>query len=154
MNGLSELVLVVRDVNISAAFYRDVVGLEVEQEPGKGWAWFRTNGRSAYPSRLAVSEGPLLYEEHSPRPEGARWGPVHFALGVDRDEVRIVVQRVSRAGITIHGPRRFEWMRAESYYFYDPDANLVELWSLDPPAGPVSPRAEGDHARAATASNG
>jgi catechol 2,3-dioxygenase-like lactoylglutathione lyase family enzyme len=29
----------------------------------------------------------------------------------------------------VYGPVELEWMNAESYYFYDPDGNLLEFWS-------------------------
>jgi catechol 2,3-dioxygenase-like lactoylglutathione lyase family enzyme len=32
----------------------------------------------------------------------------------------------------VYGPTEFEWMKARSYYFYDPDGNLLEFWSPDP----------------------
>jgi catechol 2,3-dioxygenase-like lactoylglutathione lyase family enzyme len=32
-------------------------------------------------------------------------------------------------GVDVFGPVEFEWMNAESYYFYDPDGNLLEFWS-------------------------
>jgi len=30
------------------------------------------------------------------------------------------------------GPMRLEWMKADAYYFYDPDGNLLEWWTPDP----------------------
>jgi catechol 2,3-dioxygenase-like lactoylglutathione lyase family enzyme len=42
------------------------------------------------------------------------------------------VQRVKKAGVDVYGPTEFEWMKARSYYFYDPDGNLLEFWSPDP----------------------
>ena len=34
-------------------------------------------------------------------------------------------------GVEVYGPKHFEWMQAQAYYFYDPDGNLVEFWSPD-----------------------
>src|SRR5438309_10898803 len=76
---LFELVLCVRDVEKSARFYREVVSLEPIREPGDGWASFWA-GRKEDNRWLGLREGTLLYEEHSPRAEGQRFGPVHFAL--------------------------------------------------------------------------
>jgi catechol-2,3-dioxygenase len=36
-------------------------------------------------------------------------------------------------GVTVYGPVRLGWMAADSLYVYDPDGNLVELWSPDEP---------------------
>lgn len=134
--SLSELVLLVRDVPRAAAFYRDLVGLVPARPPSDEWAWFWV-GDPAHRQRLAVHKGPLLFEEFSPRPQGQRFGPVHFVLEVDRHELLPMIDRLRRAAIPVHGPQRLEWMSAESYYFYDPDDNLLEFWSPDPTPAPI-----------------
>jgi catechol 2,3-dioxygenase-like lactoylglutathione lyase family enzyme len=67
--GLAELVLIVQDVPEAARFYRDVVGLELEHETSDEWAWFWA-GEPGTPQRIALHRGSLLFEEHSPFPEG------------------------------------------------------------------------------------
>ena len=129
--GLAELVLIVADVRESARFYREVVRLEPETEANDEWAWFFA-GEAGRVQRLALHRGSLLFEEHSPRAEGERFGQVHFALEVARDDLDAAVAHVREQGIEVYGPTHFEWMRARGYYFYDPDGNLVELWSPDP----------------------
>lgn len=131
IGGLAELVLVVRDVRASVAFYRDLLGLELEREHNDDWAWFRMPDGS----RLACTRATLLFSEHSPRtdlPEGKRLaGPVHFALRCE--EPAPALERLKDAGIEVHGPTEFAWMGARSWYAYDPDGNLAELWV------PISP---------------
>lgn len=60
---------------------------------------------------------------------------MHFALNVPRDELEAAVAHVRGNGVTVHGPVQFKpYGRrppARSYYFYDPDGNLVEFWSAD-----------------------
>jgi catechol 2,3-dioxygenase-like lactoylglutathione lyase family enzyme len=129
--GLAELVLIVRDVPVAARFYRDVVGLELEHETSEDWAWFWA-GQPGTPQRIALHRGPLLFEEHSPFPEGERFGTVHFALEVARADLEGSVQRVKAAGVDVYGPTELEWMKARSYYFYDADGNLLEFWSPNP----------------------
>ncbi|MDQ3822596.1 MAG: VOC family protein [Actinomycetota bacterium] len=126
--GLAELVLIVADVPAAARFYRDVVGLEPDGEASDAWAWFFA-GEPGRPQRIALHRGSLLFEEHSPHPEGERFGQVHFALEVARDDLDAAVDHVRSHGVEVYGPASFEWMRAVGYYFYDPDGNLVELWS-------------------------
>ena|SRR2546426_12697203 len=126
--GLAELVLIVEDVPASARFYEDVVGLMLEHEPSDEWAWFWA-GKEGVPQRIALHRGPLLFEEHSPYPEGERFGRVHFGLEVARYELDAAIERVRSAGVDVHGPVEFDWMDAESYYFYDLDGNLLEFWS-------------------------
>lgn len=136
--GLAELVLIVKDVPASTRFYEDVVGLTLENEPSEEWAWFWA-GKQGARQRVALHRGPLLFEEHSPYPEGERFGRVHFAFEVARDELDAAAGRVRKAGVEVHGPVELEWMNAQSYYFYDPDGNLLEFWSPDP--GQAAPSA-------------
>jgi catechol 2,3-dioxygenase-like lactoylglutathione lyase family enzyme len=126
--GLAELVLIVEDVPAAARFYEEVVGLMPENEASDEWAWFWA-GKEGAAQRVALHRGPLLFEEHSPYPEGERFGRVHFAFEVARDELDTAVDRVRKAGVDVHGPIEFEWMDADSYYFYDLDGNLLEFWS-------------------------
>ena len=126
--GFAELVLIVQDVPAAAGFYRDVVGLVPEHETSDEWAWFWA-GEPGTPQRIALHRGALLFEEHSPFPEGERFGRVHFAFDVAREDLDESVERVRRAGVEVYGPVDFDWMQARSYYFYDLDGNLLEFWS-------------------------
>jgi catechol 2,3-dioxygenase-like lactoylglutathione lyase family enzyme len=128
--GYSELVLVVPDVMKTMQFYRDVVKLTLEEEPSDEWAWFFV-GDPELQQRLALRKGKLLFEERSPHPAGKRWGQVHFALRVPRTQLDAAVAHVRAKDVEVHGPSRFDWMAATSYYFYDPAGNLVEFWSPD-----------------------
>jgi catechol 2,3-dioxygenase-like lactoylglutathione lyase family enzyme len=133
--GLSELVLIVEDVPRAAEFYEHVVGLELEHRTGDEWAWFWA-GKAGDRQRIALHRGSLLFEEHSPFPEGHRFGTVHFAFDVAPEDLDASVERVRAAGVEVYGPEEFDWMNARSYYFYDPDGNLLEFWSpqADAPA--------------------
>jgi catechol 2,3-dioxygenase-like lactoylglutathione lyase family enzyme len=126
--GLSELVLIVEDVRKAADFYEHVVGLQPEDRTGEEWAWFWA-GKPGEAQRVALHKGSLLFEEHSPFPEGHRFGTVHFAFDVAREDLDGAVERVRSAGVEVYGPVELDWMNAQSYYFYDPDGNLLEFWS-------------------------
>jgi len=122
--GFSEIVLIVADVPKAADFYDHVVGLELDHRSDE-WAWFFA-GSDDRKQRLAVHRGSLMFEEHSPHPEGERFGQVHFAFEVSRNELERGVARVRAAGVEVYGPVELHWMHAQSYYFYDPDGNLLE----------------------------
>ena len=126
--GLSEIVLIVKDVQSAARFYRDVVGLIPESAADDQWAWFWA-GAPGQAQRVALHRGTLLFEEHSPLPRGERFGHVHYAFHVPHDQLEAAVIHVRAAGVEVYGPVHFESMSADSYYFYDPDGNLLEFWS-------------------------
>ena len=131
--GISEIVLIVEDVPRAARFYRDVLGLIPIREVNEEWAWFWA-GEPGVVQRIALHRGTLLYEEKSPLPPGRRFGRVHYAFQVARADLERAAERVRSAGVEVFGPMRLEWMGALSYYFYDPDGNLLEWWSKDPEA--------------------
>ena len=131
IKSISEIVLIVQDVLAAARFYREVVGLQPQMEASEAWAWFWV-GEPDNSQRIALHKGPLLFEEHSPLPEGARWGQVHYAFEVPRTRLEEAKAHVREQGIELYGPTYFDWMRAKSYYFYDLDGNLLEFWSPDP----------------------
>jgi catechol-2,3-dioxygenase len=127
-HGLSEIVLIVKDVPAAARFYREVVGLIPESEASDQWAWFWA-GVPGEAQRVALHRGTLLFEDHSPLPAGKRFAQVHYAFNVPRDQLESAVAHVRAAGVEVYGSVHFEWMSAESYYFYDLDGNLLEFWS-------------------------
>jgi catechol 2,3-dioxygenase-like lactoylglutathione lyase family enzyme len=130
--GLAELVLIVEDVPRAADFYRDVVGLDPESPADDEWAWFFVGDRGRA-QRIALHKGSLLFEAHSPHPAGNRFGNVHLAFEVPHERFDAAVAHVRESGTAVYGPVRLDWMSATSYYFYDPDGNLLELWSPDEP---------------------
>lgn len=126
--GISEIVLVVEDVQRAARFYEDVVGLEPIGPSDDAWAWFFA-GEPENEQRLALHKGTLLFEDQSPHPEGHRFGNVHYAFEVPAATLEEAAAHVRSKGIDVFGPVQLEWMNATSYYFYDPDANLLEFWA-------------------------
>jgi catechol-2,3-dioxygenase len=121
----------VKDVRAAAKFYREVVGLTPETEADDAWAWFWA-GTPGVTQRIALHKGTLLFEEHSLLPPEERWGRVHYAFQVERENLEAAVAHVRSAGVEVYGPTYFEWMQAKSYYFYDLDGNLLEWWSPEP----------------------
>ncbi len=122
--GLSELVLRVRDVPRSVAFYRDVVGLAVERTPSPEWAWLWTGSPGSLP-RLGLTSRPLSF--------GAAHtgGPAHFAIAVPRAEIPTEKARLEGLGIEVEGPITFDSWSADSIYFSDLDQNRVELCGFE-----------------------
>ena len=55
-------------------------------------------------------------------------------MHVPRERLDAAVDHLREENVEVYGPTHFQWMRAASYYFYDPDGNLLEFWSPDPTA--------------------
>jgi catechol 2,3-dioxygenase len=123
---LGHLVLYVRDVGRSAAFYRDVLGWrQVIPEPGAdpvGVAAF-SSGRTHH-ELLLIEVGAGA----TPIPAGRRVGLYHFGLKVGEtdDDLRAALAAVQAAGATVVGAS--DHTVTHSLYVLDPDGNEVELY--------------------------
>jgi catechol-2,3-dioxygenase len=123
---LGHLVLYVRDVARSAAFYRDTLGWrQIMPEPGDtpvGAAAF-SSGRTHH-ELLLIEVG----ADATPIPQGRRVGMYHFGLNVGEtdDDLRAMVNRLQAAGATIVGAS--DHTVTHSLYIEDPDGNEIELY--------------------------
>ncbi len=144
---LGHLVLYVRDVERSAAFYGDVLGWRrIMPSPGetpRGVAAF--SGGRTHHELLLIEVG----DQATPIPQGRRIGLYHFGLkvGDTDDELREMLRRVTDAGVTVVGSS--DHTVTHSLYILDPDGNEIELyvdvpgvdWKNDPSlfAAPIRP---------------
>lgn len=131
---LGHVVLYVRDLERSRAFYRDVLGFpEILAMPPQAAVF--SGGRTHHELLLLAVGADAL-----PIPRGRRVGMYHFGLkvGDTDDALRDMLQRLRAAsapivGATDHGV-------THSLYILDPDENEVELyvdvpgidWKSDP----------------------
>lgn len=144
---LGHLVLYVRDLKRSVAFYRDVLGWKqvAEDVPGMPAAAF-SSGRTHH-ELLLIEVGPNA----QPIPTGRRVGLYHFGLkvGDTDDDLRDALKRLDEAGVAVVGAS--DHTVTHSLYVLDPDGNELELyvdvagvdWANDPQAimSPVRPLA-------------
>lgn len=123
---LGHLVLYVRDLDRSSAFYRDVLGWR-QVSPGTGELGFRaaafSSGRTHH-ELLLIEVG----EDATPIPRGRRVGLYHFGLkvGDSDDDLRAVLDQLQRQGVTIVGAT--DHTVTHSLYIIDPDGNEIELY--------------------------
>ncbi len=113
--GVHHVSLEVADVEKAAAFYTEVLGLEVVGRPNPEFPgiWLRSEGQEVH----------LMYREGFQGPEGQQFGQ-HFALRVDDAEA--VVQELDARGVRCTRPIAAPaggW----SVFLRDPSGNLVEL---------------------------
>ena len=121
---LGHIVLYVRDLARSVAFYRDVLGwgpVSVDL-PGRPFAAF-SSGRTHH-ELLLIEVGP----DATPIPGGRRVGLYHFGLkfGDSDDDLRAVLVRIREADVTIVGAT--DHTVTHSLYVLDPDGNELELY--------------------------
>ena len=141
---LGHVVLYVRDLARSRAFYRDVLGFNLiggaEGMPAAAFSSGRTHHEL-----LLIEVGPNA----TPIPGGRRVGRYHFGLkiGTTDDELRDALEQLKAAGANVLGAS--DHGVTHSLYIADPDGNEIELyidvqpetWRTDPAAvfAPVQP---------------
>jgi catechol 2,3-dioxygenase-like lactoylglutathione lyase family enzyme len=123
ITGILETVLYVADLERAERFYRDVMALtQIGKEPDRH-VFFR------------VGTGVLLIfhaartrrSEHLP-PHGAD-GEIHVCFTVDPTEYEAWKRRIQDHRIPIQ--KEITWPVGRSFYFRDPDGNLLELADAD-----------------------
>lgn len=126
MAELAHVVLYVRDLKRSVAFYRDVVGLPLIGEIFDGRAAMFSSGRTHH-ELLLIEVG------NAPGPlQGHRVGLYHvgWKVGSSLDELRATRKRLEQMGVPIDGMS--DHTVSQSLYLHDPDGNELELFVDDP----------------------
>jgi len=121
---LGHLVLYVRDLERSVAFYRDLLGWhQVSPEVAGMPAAAFSSGRTHH-ELLLIEVGP----DATAIPQGRRVGLYHFGLkvGDTDDELREALARIQEAGVKIAGAS--DHTVTHSLYIFDPDGNEIELY--------------------------
>jgi len=123
---LGHLVLYVRDLERSAAFYRDVLGWrQLSFDPvGFPAAAFSAPSNRTHHELLLIEVG----EDAQDLPRGRHIGLYHFGIkvGDSDDELREALRAVQAAGATVVGAS--DHTVTHSLYVLDPDGNEIELY--------------------------
>ena len=124
VTGVLETVLYVTDLDRSERFYSDVLGFRLlSREPGR--SLFYRAGTSVL---LLFNATVTLRPDLNPPPHGAT-GSVHTCfLATETDYERWKDYLRSR-GVTILS--ELNWHPGRSFYFHDPDGNLLEIANRD-----------------------
>ncbi len=123
---LGHIVLYVRNIQRSAAFYRDVLGWE-EVTPKDSPLNFPvaafSSGRTHH-ELLLIEVG----EDATPQPRGRHVGLYHFGLkvGESDDELREAIAKLTEQNVKIVGAS--DHTVTHSLYIEDPDGNEIELY--------------------------
>ncbi len=130
ITGLDHIVLNVRDIDRSLAFYTQVLGLKGERvqefKEGKvGFPSVRINERTIidlFPLKGADAQEKTAEKTHC--------NLNHFCLVVEKEDFSEIVEYLKGHGIAIREGPISRWGaqgRATSVYFFDPDDNEVEI---------------------------
>jgi catechol 2,3-dioxygenase-like lactoylglutathione lyase family enzyme len=127
IDQLNHVAIHVADVETSAAFYRDVLGLEQLPRPAFSFpgAWFS----------LGPGQALHLIGERDQPVHSHRRG-THFALRVD--SIRAAEANLQAQGIEIFGPKQRP-DGAWQIFLQDPDGHVVELCDLSTVEQPDEP---------------
>ncbi|HJZ89301.1 MAG TPA: VOC family protein [Gemmataceae bacterium] len=123
LQGLDHVAIAVRDVERSAAWYQDVLGLERRHEAAWGNSPAMVGAGTTAIALFAV-EG----SDPNPRPGRDTLTMRHFAFRVDRANFAAARVELSRRGI--HFTTEHHGI-AESIYFNDPDGHELEITTYE-----------------------
>lgn len=134
MPRILETALYAEDLEATAVFYEDVLGLErLAEAPGRH-VFFRVDGAVLLLFRPAATEIPPPDGALAVPPHGAR-GPGHVCFAASAGDLDAWARRLAEHGVAIEA--RVDWPQGgRSLYFRDPAGNSLEvaeprIWGLD-----------------------
>ena len=125
IRGLAEVVLMVRDLQASVAFYRDTLGLEVLSPEGfKGPVFLQAGGGRGYITNMIVLAPAKADTPAFAKPQSLH----HIGLEIDADGFDAEVARLQGLGLEVRFGKH-PLYPSQTAYVTDPDGNEVELIS-------------------------
>lgn len=125
LDGILETSLYVKDLERSAAFYRDGLGMAVLFESARLVALDagRRGVLLLFPAGGAAQD---IHDEHGTIPGHDGTGRLHLAFAVSADELERWRGRLKELHVPLTG--EYSWRRGgKSLYFDDPDGHVIEL---------------------------
>ena len=115
--GLTHLAILVKDIQRTLSFYREVFDVEVMYQE-KTWAQVRTPG----------CEDIIVFEQSDLETVGKSGGLLHFGYRLrEASDIGELVRRVTKAGGRIK--EQGEFVPGSPFvFFFDPDGYEIEIW--------------------------
>lgn len=123
IRALGELGIRVNDLERMTAFYRDVVGLEVFSEHDEYIFFKVAEAVEGHPQLLVLFDRKVTVG-----PDRSTLD--HFAFLIDVADYDEHKERLEAEGVTVY-PKTFPHFQWRSFFFYDPEGNLLEFVSYD-----------------------
>jgi catechol 2,3-dioxygenase-like lactoylglutathione lyase family enzyme len=130
IEGLTEVVLSVRDMARALSFYEGLLGLERVSPPEMPGPVFLRAGRATDKLPAMVVLAPLPPESG---PFLAPRSLHHLALAVSEETFEVTRARLEDAGLEVRDGKH-PILQARTIYVFDPDGNEVELMTPDIPS--------------------
>ena len=141
--GVTFISRVVRDLDTSLAFYRDLLGLKVVMGPmeASGPEMDAMTGIEDVKFRIVMlrgEQGTTLELMQFLNPPGKRSRPIeaseigHTFIALEVHDLEQVLLDLQRKGLSLSGTIQ-EYQNNQFYYLWDPDMELVELMELSSP---------------------
>ncbi|MCP4193102.1 MAG: glyoxalase [Planctomycetaceae bacterium] len=129
VKAIDHITLVVKDLESSATFYADILGMAPSERPAFGFPglWFQVGTTQIHMNVDSEEAGP------AGMPKFAGSNPArgfHFAFEVDNCDA--AAEQLGQMGIEIVTGPRSRPDGARQLYIYDPDGYLVEIYSNVP----------------------
>ena len=117
---IKETCIYVTDLDRTREFYNGALGLEVISQVKDRHIFFRA-GESVLLCFIAAQT-----EKEETLPPHGGYGSIHFAFEVEQSEYELAKETLKEKGIGIL--HEHAWRAGlRSFYFHDPDKNLVEI---------------------------
>ncbi len=120
IGSIKETCVYVTDLERTQNFYNRLLGLPLISLVQNRHVFFRAGS-----SVLLCFMAEQTSKETQLPPHGAR-GSIHFAFEVSKEEYPKALQQIKTAGIEILHEHKWS-EELHSFYFHDPDKNLVEI---------------------------
>ena len=116
IDGIFEVAIKVKNLDISAKFYEEVIGFNKGlYDETRRWLFLWVGDK----------KGMLVLQEDS-----RSFPRQHFAFRVEGSELTDMKEHLVKSHVAVEGPVSLDWMNAVSLYFVDPDGHDIEFCAI------------------------